>query len=297
MSLTIDQSKADQLVKQLQGYQAQGINLDDALQDLIASPAMELNAVGAANATKQSVTAGTRFAITPDIMGFAVKVLNDKITPLKMAILAKALYGNPSAVVLAVLGAFPAIKADEMGKLLIDPQVYPGITYADMKDALNAGAYSPADIDAVLISIFGPPALPIEVNFINPQITCTNASVQTGPGSMFNKAYGGSWIMHFPGASFINVSYNHTKNGFSKVNLVMLELASMLSGHAGYAPIDIYVNNQLVLGNYNGAGGYQWDTFDITRFAVEGNNTISIKFCRGASSNYWLRILRVEHKK
>lgn len=296
MTLKIDPGKVQLLEKKIREFCNSGLSLEEGLLQIHAETGTLANLVGIA-ASCSSSTENVLIYNSAE-MASAIMTINPSFTPLEIAILTKKLFGNPEDVVEAVLGAFPAFTATEMGQLLINAELYPNMSFEEMNLALKAGEYSESEITIALTEIYGAPAKPVEVNFYEPTITLTNASVQTGPGSVYNSSYQRSWRMLYPGSSFIQVDFNHVKTGFSTVNLVMVHLTSMTGGHNGYSPIDILINGQVFKSKYDVVNGnYQQDTFDITSFVAEGNNTIRLNFCSGAITHYWIQNLKVNYVK
>jgi len=250
------------------------------------------------NATRDIMAAGDleeRFIYEPEDLATAVVTIYPKeVTPLSLAKILKSIYGNPRDVAQGVLGGFPETTAIEMGLLLLNQALFSNLILSQMKVVLESTQkYTESEINATLTTLY---AQPIEANFSQPSISTQNCTVHTEAGTMFNSYYKHSWIMHYPGSSAIQIEYNHTKQGYSTVNLVMVHLTSMNGPQPGYSPIDILVNGTIFKSRYNvGNGNYVRQTFDITSLVHEGANTILLKFSSGASTNYWIQELKVDY--
>ena len=296
MSQNIDQNNVNYLVAQLQEAKKEGLSITAGIQRLQAPKAAAFNQFNAVRTA--SASSAPQFQINSADLGCAMAIIDPSFTPLQIAVITKELFDNPADVVMAVLGAFPDYTAIEMGKLLLDNSLYPTMSSADMHSSLQAGGYSDADINSTITALYALPDKIISVDFSNPAIQAQNATVETGQGTMFNDYYKGSWIMHYPGMSYIKINFNHQKTGNATVNLVLVHLTSMLNGSNGFAPIDILVNNTVYKSQYDVVNGnYQQDTFDITNLIAEGDNTIQLNFCNGARSNYWIRDFKVDYVK
>lgn len=296
MALQKNQIKVQLLEKKILEYRDSGLTLEECMLQIHNESAMLSNQVGVAVSSLSSPDHLTIYNSAE--MASALLRVNPSFTPLEIAILTKKLFGNPEDVVEAVLGAFPNYTSTDMGKLLLIKDLYPNLTNEEMKRALTAGEYTDSDITATLLEIYGVPAIPIEVNFYEPTIISTNAEVQTGPGTSYNNYYQRSWRLLYPGSSYVQVDFNHSKTGFSAVNLVMVHLTSMTGGHNGYSPIDILINNQVFKSKYDVVdGNYKQDTFDITPYILEGKNTIRLNYCKEAITHYWIQNLKVDYVK
>ena len=134
--------------------------------------------------------------------------------------------------------------------------------------------------------------------FDKADIRTAHCTVTSGPGTMYNQAYGNSWIMHVPGASFIEVNFDQARkfggrNIYTQANLRLNHLSS--AGGDGYqSPIDIVVNGTKIKDNYSPASD-NWieDNFDITAQMKDGANKIRLEFQAGAQMNYWINKLKV----
>ncbi len=292
----IDQNKVKELTGKLQSFKDNGLSVEDAVMELHHSLSSVANQVRGVSSRSPDTIIVVHNA--SELGAASRAVYSSSITPLKMAILAKNIYGDGDDVVKSVLGAYHEYTATEMGKLLLDKELFPDMSKADMTAALVGGGYSIVEAQVATDAIYGADALPIEASFFHPTITENYCQVHTGPGTMFNRFYKRSWIMHYPASSYIKFEFGHPKSGFSKVNLVMVHLTSMNGPRAGSSPIDIVINGDMFKSRYNvGNGNYQKDTFDITQLVEEGANLIQLNFCSGARTNYWIQSMKVEYVK
>lgn len=136
------------------------------------------------------------------------------------------------------------------------------------------------------------------VLFSTPDIRTARCTVTTGEGTMHNQYYGNSWIMHYPGKSFIEINFKQPrefqgKRIYSRVDLKLTHLSS--AGGNGYlSPINIVVNGSTIKENYS-PPSFNWmeDIFDITAQMKDGDNNIRLEFQSGAQMNYWINTLKV----
>ena len=127
------------------------------------------------------------------------------------------------------------------------------------------------------------------------QTSPESISVDVGPGTYYNYYYGKSWLMHFSGTSFIEVSFDKASDANGQTLLYMKHLASQVNGD-WYSPITISINGDDFIERYNPnekRSGWHEDTFDITDFIVEGRNTIRIHLDWDAIGNYWINKLAI----
>lgn len=137
------------------------------------------------------------------------------------------------------------------------------------------------------------------VDFSKPQIATGNCTVTYGPRVLFNRNYGGSWLMNQPNASFIEVKFNQPKqyagaNIYKKATLKMVHLTSMAGSQPGSSPIDIIVNGQFIKKDYSPpSGNYLAEGWDITSYMKDGDNIVRLNF-KSAKTNYWIQKLQVD---
>lgn len=137
-----------------------------------------------------------------------------------------------------------------------------------------------------------------QIDFSNSNIVIKHpqeisASVKTGPGVYYNSYYKYSWIMHFNGQSYIDVTFTNNFPEGKTATLDLIHLSSM-AGNTNYSPITITLNGNEVVKDYSPASpGYQPDSYEITPFVKTGENKIRISFGCNAVSNYWIQKLEV----
>ena len=132
------------------------------------------------------------------------------------------------------------------------------------------------------------------VDFSTPHIQAMNAEVQTGPSTYYNSYYGKSWILHYPGKSYIQVNTKIENLDSAKkyvLDMVHLSSCSFVDGkYIKFSPITILVNgNVVVFGHNPDLIDYKREQFDVTQYVVEGDNQIEIRFDNGATHNYWIQ--------
>ncbi len=136
-------------------------------------------------------------------------------------------------------------------------------------------------------------------DFTKPEILTGGCKVETGPRTLFNQAYGNSWIMNAPNDSFIEVTFDQPKTYdgdaiYRTAKLKLVHLTSMLNSKPGLSPIDVIVNGTKVKEDYSPpSGDYMTDEWDITALMQDGANTVRLNF-KDATSNYWIQRLEVD---
>ena len=133
------------------------------------------------------------------------------------------------------------------------------------------------------------------VDFKASEIHSMNAQVETGPGTYYNSHYGSSWVLHWPGHSFIHVRSNlEHRDASKKYYLDLFHLSAVVGGSLTDSPITIVVNKCIVASGHNpNNGGYISERFDISDFVIDGNNSIEIRFDAEARTNYWIQSLAI----
>ena len=139
------------------------------------------------------------------------------------------------------------------------------------------------------------------LDFRNPEIITSNINFVTSD-MQYNDYYGGSWLMHYKGTSELYGSFL-VEELPERVMLKLIHLTSKLEGafQDGYSPIDIYINGQLFLDDYdvaesyNGSHSFESDSWDISNYLVVGGNSVNIKLVNipDACSNYWIQALEI----
>jgi PKD repeat protein len=140
---------------------------------------------------------------------------------------------------------------------------------------------------------------PIWLDFSSQSIATSGFSVYT-ESMDYNTSYGYSWRMLNAQNSCLFASFN-----LSEVPSEAILTLTHLSSYAvdapgyGYSPIDIYVNNNLFLENYDvalahgGSHGYETDIWQIEGYLVTGDNTIYIHYGDNPYTQYWIQSLGV----
>lgn len=80
------------------------------------------------------------------------------LTPLSLAQDAKLFYEDPDDVALAVASGFPDMTATEVGRILLDPTIYPDLTASEMSEALSFAGFSDAEVTEAINALFKPAA-------------------------------------------------------------------------------------------------------------------------------------------
>ena len=134
-------------------------------------------------------------------------------------------------------------------------------------------------------------------DFYDPTIITSNMVANT-IGMEYNDFYGGSWRMLNPGSSKLSCNFSITDISEEEVlDIIHLTSASDQVPSGGYAPVDIYINGQLFLNNYDVAEShsdshaYEYDIWDITSYLQIGENSIEILYDSSAETHYWIQAL------
>lgn len=133
------------------------------------------------------------------------------------------------------------------------------------------------------------------VDFHNPDIRANKAELSSF-GAYYNQYYGNSWLLHHPGQSYLQVATDINKDPNRSYSLDLVHLSSLVDGQP-LAQITIEVNGQVVTTGYNpNNGNYIRDSFDITKYIVDGRNEVRISFDSTSESNYWIQSLAIQAK-
>ena len=114
-------------------------------------------------------------------------------------------------------------------------------------------------------------------------------------GADNNPYYKGSHRLLSPNESFIEGRFV-LPNRPNRVVLTLKHLSALSKGSDldGQSPVTILINGNPVVRNLDpGSHGYVKDTFEITKYVQEGNNTIRIEYGNG-STHYWIKWLLIE---
>lgn len=101
------------------------------------------------------------------------------LTPLSLAQDAKLFFENPNDVALSVASGFPNMTATEVGRILLDPSIYPDLTSTQMSEALTYAGFSEADVTTAIASLYKPAASQFEVQSV-PQWQDSGVTVDAG---------------------------------------------------------------------------------------------------------------------
>ena len=135
------------------------------------------------------------------------------------------------------------------------------------------------------------------IDFSNETISTFDMSVYT-ESMEYNTDYGSSWRMLSAENSYFLSFFNLTEIPPAVV-LSMTHLSSYgdnVPGN-GYSPIDIYINNNIFLENYDvalahaGSHGYETDQWQIADYLVTGDNIIYIQYGDNPYTHYWIQTL------
>jgi hypothetical protein len=152
----------------------------------------------------------------------------------------------------------------------------------------NASSYTPETNDIIQIN----------ADFSNEDFVAKNIDIRTNGVGYHEK----SWRMLTPGQSYLEGTFNLTSVP-SGVMLDLIHLTSYAAGVPGdgYSPIDITINGNLFLDNYdvaqnhNGSHGFEKDSWQISDYLNTGQNTIRIELEDNpwAYTHYWINTLSI----
>lgn len=113
--------------------------------------------------------------------------------------------------------------------------------------------------------------------------------------TQFNRSYYNGYYFYILGAGFNLKVTTDLQLDSDRTYYLNLDHCSTLVDGIPRAQIDIYVNGQRVLENYNpqNGGNFSQQHMDITKFLQDGENTINIQNRLDARSNYWLSSLSI----
>lgn len=118
--------------------------------------------------------------------------------------------------------------------------------------------------------------------------------VSMGQGVYYNSYYGGSWVMHNPGVSYLEVMFSRGEDERGCAKLTLNHLSSLV-GNKYFSPVTLSVNGKTVASHFAPASfNYITDTFDLSGYLVNGENRLRISFDAGAIGNYWIKSLKVD---
>jgi hypothetical protein len=145
------------LEQQLLAYKESGLELQKAVEKLKAG------GLAASTLSKAAI------AITPKMLASALSVIWKGVTPLEMAQGLKAYENDPKFVAEGLMSefGFPDLKALELGKILLDPTIFPNLSKEDMFVVLSGVNFSTDVINAaiaILYNITASYALNLTVN-------------------------------------------------------------------------------------------------------------------------------------
>jgi hypothetical protein len=133
-------------------------------------------------------------------------------------------------------------------------------------------------------------------SFVTPVIETQNLKITTGLGTLYNKFYKKSWLMHIPGRSNITAHFCIDKDIKTSNKLTLVHLTSSKGSRRGYSPVKIVINGKVFKSKYDPVSmDYKTDTWDISKFLQDGNNELVISLLAGAKTNYWIRSLKIEN--
>lgn len=142
------------LEQQLLTYKESGLGPKEAIDKLKSGSGMAtaISAVGGAAGAAQA----TDIAISSKVLATAMSVIWKGITPLEMAQGLKAFDNNPNFVAQGLMseGGFPDLTALQLGKILLDPTMFPNLPKEDMLVVLTGVKFSPDVVNAAIAVLY-----------------------------------------------------------------------------------------------------------------------------------------------
>jgi hypothetical protein len=157
----MDEQELAEIVNELLRHRAEGSNLAEAATR-VREQHPNLSAIPLAQALVMT-TPSTPIAMAMIAPGGEQPAANPTTTSLDHPIeIAAALKGagysaNDIAPAIVGPGAYPSLTAYQLGQVLMAPAVFPATTRDEMRAALQAANFSPADIDAAIAQLFPAP--------------------------------------------------------------------------------------------------------------------------------------------
>ena len=141
-------------------------------------------------------------------------------------------------------------------------------------------------------------------DFSDANMICSDGYIDNiGNGTKYNDHYGGSWHLTEPGQSKFTFNFN-LETLFKDIELDLIHLTSSSENFpsGGYSPIDITINGQLFVDNYDVAGfhdgshRFEDDKWEISEYINLGENSITIELQSDpwADTHYWIQTLVVQ---
>lgn len=165
-------------------FKAEGL---DAIQATI-----KLKSEAAPPAVAAPATAGIYQLAKPGELAIALVAVyaNAGMTPLELAQSLKIYFGNANDVALGVKLGYPDLTSTAIGKLLLDPSIYPALTRVDMQAALLFAGFNQQDVNAALNALY-----PIQVNVtVQANIAWQDTGVTVSAGTGISVTYvSGLW--------------------------------------------------------------------------------------------------------
>lgn len=140
---------------------------------------------------------------------------------------------------------------------------------------------------------------PIWIDFSNESII--NSGFWISTDSMeYNTTYGYSWRMLSPQNSYLIAQFNLSEVPDDAIlNITHLTSYAVNAPGYGYSPIDIYINENQFLNDYDvalshgGSHSYENDLWQIEDYLVTGINTIYIRYGSNPYTHYWIQSLGI----
>jgi hypothetical protein len=139
----------------------------------------------------------------------------------------------------------------------------------------------------------------LSADFREATIAETDCTTQVHETS-YNSYYGENWRMQSPGFSYIDVQFELDSVPTSaSLWITHLSSANDSCSGGGYAPIDLWINDTLLLNDYDvaehhdGTHGYVTDGWPIASYLEAGSSSIRIEYEDTACTHYWIQLLEV----
>jgi hypothetical protein len=155
------------------------------------------------------------------------------------------------------------------------------------------------------ISAPPPPPPPAQVfatiDFSQPTVRASGASFDSGMGMGYNARYGNCWMLNTAAANYAFFVTFDRSGTPGNVLLALTDCTSSDGSSAGYSPINIYVNGNSIVQNFDpakahgGSTDFVLDEFLLPASAlVAGSNQLMITGTNRGQTNYWIRLLQLK---
>ncbi len=139
------------------------------------------------------------------------------------------------------------------------------------------------------------------INFSSSVVQANGATFMSGMGMGYNTRYGNSWLLN-TGMQNNNFSVAFDLGGLPVgITLALTHCTSSDGSSAGYSPIDISLNGNSIVQNFDpakahgGSTDFVLDQFPLPKGTlIMGSNELLFTAGRRGQTNYWIRLLELQ---